>query len=385
MLKPSLAFKLNEKIVYECLIMGAIFIDYPLKREGWLNGIVFNNFYYYLDHKNNLQVDSTKSDYTDERELSKRFWNRKGVAVDNNCVLCDVSPLNTIVRNSDGKLQKLYNDRRGYYVPIELTSLNTINNQIHFIQMLKDFDDFSLKFKKIDHEFTKGKECLLLTKTNFGQLGIVDNFINNKDKGYGEYNEINYTKYYDSNINYDLQSKDWQVDLNELYNGPLVQVKSSNQHQTSLITEHNFAKHILKKSEEYYLSSAEVANELNTSEWCLSLLTSSLYVVNCNTMDDVGDDARLSDLEYWNIGLNLKSKARENILILPGYSRFSYNYDNPEQENGYWEFSTKGVNLLKEYKEKFSFVFESLDKFRNLYNRQNKFFKVKFIINILDF
>jgi hypothetical protein len=70
-------------------------------------------------------------------------------------------------------------------------------------------------------------------------------------------------------------------------------------------------------------------------------------------------------------------------LILPGYTRYSYNYNNPEQENGFWEFSTKAVNLLKEYKAIFPFVFECLEKFRNLYNRQNKFFKVKSIYDKL--
>jgi hypothetical protein len=121
----------------------------------------------------------------------------------------------------------------------------------------------------------------------------------------------------------------------------------------------------------------ELAEHLGTSVWAVGLLTSSLFIVNCTTDDDIDDDAKITELEHWNIGLNMKLKVKNERLILPGYTR--YNDTVGEDLNALaWEFSSKAIEVIKDYKKNFPFVFECLDKFKNLYNRHNKFFKVSF-------
>ena len=100
-----------------------------------------------------------------------------------------------------------------------------------------------MKYSKIDTEFDNSN-CIVLCKMNYGFIGKIENIINNKHPNYGKLNNDNYTKLYDSKINYDLQKKDWEIELNKLYNGSLLQVRLETDMQSSFVTETNFAKNV---------------------------------------------------------------------------------------------------------------------------------------------
>lgn len=378
-IKPKLMNNITEDSIYSLVGLGAVFINFPFKSEGWLNGIVFKNQYYYLDSYGKVQIDARNGNYPSERELLRKEWYKKGVSLDGASILCHVSPLKTIARSCEGKIIKIYNDKKGFYVPFELTSLNSQTSQSDFIQILKDFENFSARFNKVATEFEYSKPCIILSKINFGNIAYVNGTTDKNAASYAKFNAENYDKHYDSNSNYDLQGKDWNVDINILYHGPLVNVSVRTSSQTSQVNDANFAKNIIRKTTETYSSIEDISKETGISIWALHLITSSLFVVNCTTTDDIDDDSRISDLEHWNIGLSMRSKMKHQRLVLPGYTRFCNIYGGNEeyQTNGYYEFSSRAVQLIKEYKEKFPFIFDSLDKFRDLYNRQNKFFKVR--------
>jgi hypothetical protein len=122
----------------------------------------------------------------------------------------------------------------------------------------------------------------------------------------------------------------------------------------------------------------ELAQKLNTSTWALGLLTSSLFIVNCTADHEIDDNAKVTELEHWNIGLNMKMRVRNEKMVLPGYTRYNETVGYEDLNSLAWEFSPKAVDAIKEYKQAFPFVFECLDKFKNLYNRHNRFFKVNF-------
>ncbi len=123
---------------------------------------------------------------------------------------------------------------------------------------------------------------------------------------------------------------------------------------------------------------------MGTSTWALGLITSSLFVVNVTPYTHIDDDAKIHEYSHWNIGLNMKLKAKNQKLILPGYTRVNESTENDYQNFGGWEFSTKAVLTIKEYHSQFPFVFDALNKFKVLYNRMNKFFKIYELFSTLD-
>jgi hypothetical protein len=121
----------------------------------------------------------------------------------------------------------------------------------------------------------------------------------------------------------------------------------------------------------------ELAKQLGTTTWSLGLITSALFVVNCSADHEIDENVKITELEHWNIGLNMKTRSRNDKLILPGYTRYNESTGYEDLNSLNWEFSVKAIEVIKDYMQTFTFVFECLDKFKNLYNRQNKFFKVK--------
>ena len=121
---------------------------------------------------------------------------------------------------------------------------------------------------------------------------------------------------------------------------------------------------------------SELAQILGTTNWTLGLITSSLFVVNCTLEENIDDDAKIVDLSHWNIGLNMKLTMKNQKYILPGYTKIDETCNNEYDSHVSWEFSDKAIETIREYKNNFNFVFEALDKFKVLYNRTGKFFKI---------
>jgi 5'-3' exonuclease len=390
-LKPllkSLDLNFIEEIIKHHILNKICYVTYPFKIEAVIRGVSFNNQYYYLNtYSNKLSVDPKGKIPNEIKDTIRRDWFKKGVSIDERSnIFVDVSLLRKLVRNSDGTLEKVYDSGR-FYVPFEVTSLNFVNDD--YMKLKKEFEVFSKRFTKIETEFIIDKEgdlksgndgnCILFTKPHFGMMGKITNIIFNNHPNYKKFNTENYSKYYDKNFNFDLEGKDWEITLDKLYNGPLLEVviNSANNIENLAI------KKLLKKTSQEYITLVELSKQINVSTWSLGLITSSLFVVNCAIDEEISEDAKLSELEHWNIGFNLKSKNKFSRLILPGYTRYIEDSDSYSESHN-WEFSESAVNLIKEYKDKYPFVFDCLEKYKNLYNRSNKFFRNYELFSTVD-
>jgi 5'-3' exonuclease len=236
-----LQINLTEDMVKQFIRNAIVFINYPFKYEAIIRGIFYNNQYYYLDNRGTVSIDYKFKPSNEIKELIRRDWQKKGIPIESR-VLVHVSTFKRIARNCDGTLVRIYDDQKQFYVPFETTSLNT--HTTDFVNILKDYDVLRMKYSNINSEFENGN-CILLCKMNYGFVGIVEDIVTNIHSNYGRLNNENYTKLYDSKANYDLQKKDWDIELHKLYNGPLVQIKLETEYQTSFVTEPNFAKNVI--------------------------------------------------------------------------------------------------------------------------------------------
>jgi 5'-3' exoribonuclease 1 len=360
-----------EKVVY---------VDYPFKQEAIIRGIIFNNKYYYLN-KGRLEIDQNGKLFTETIDIINREWYKKGVSLDYGSIYVDVSLFRRLIRNSDGTITKLYQEN-SFYVPFELTSLNSHLKDFEFLN--KDYEIFKNKFTNIHTEFNSNEPVLILSKVFFGQLGYQNKILLKETPNYEKYNDVNYSKYYDTYSNYDLENKDWEVSIDNLYNGPLVEITSKNSHQSSIVTDPLIGRKLIDQTSSYLTMDA-LAKSLGVSTWTLGLITSSLFVVNCTDEDVISEDAKISDLEHWNLGLSLKFRFKNEKLILPGFTRYIEDTNKPA-ESFSWEFSDTAVELVRIYKEKYPFVFDCLEKYKTLYHRSDKFFRIyELFSNIEDF
>ena len=418
-----------KEILTEALKSNQIFINWPFKKLAKLVGIVYYNEYMYLDSSGKLKTEQYKFP-NDMRSECLSFLNSKGIYLEpiNTNIFLEIVPFDRYVRSQNGKVRKLFFENDRYFTPIEISSINSDNSYAmykNFLQSKVDFYDDPCK------EFTKGDLGIILTNSGFGSLIKVDKIINNSNKDYNKLNEMNYkVKYYDMKVNYDLTENDWNMDLIDLYKSELIQVTQTEFYGSKTINEENgddffdsnnissqktkqiilqdnsqkklvenignlsinqlfntsgqkvysptfnyecaptkSIKNILKKTEEFFISLDDLAKEMGISNWTLSIISSCVYIVN-DLNEEVDENAQLSDIPHWNIGLNIKSN-KGSKLILPGYTRFVYG-----EKNCYsWEFSTLACNLLKEYQKRFAPIFNALEK-KNDQVSMSKFFTI---------
>jgi hypothetical protein len=121
----------------------------------------------------------------------------------------------------------------------------------------------------------------------------------------------------------------------------------------------------------------DLAKQLNLSVWTLGLITSNLFVVDCTVNMKFDENTKMDKLQHWNIGLCMKSKNGFEKIILPGYTRYVGYPNNEDSSAKFWEFSSAAVDIIKEYLTNYKFVFDSLERYREMYATSNKFFKVK--------
>jgi 5'-3' exoribonuclease 1 len=100
-----------------------------------------------------------------------------------------------------------------------------------------------------------------------------------------------------------------------------------------------FKQRLAQQKDGNYLPSHAVSRQVYVSGLALSKLTASVFLMH--------NDQRV------NVGLNLKFEAKQQKVL--GYSR--------KTENG-WEFSAKAVELIKEYKQLFPEIVETLNNNR---------------------
>ncbi len=117
---------------------------------------------------------------------------------------------------------------------------------------------------------------------------------------------------------------------------------------------------------------------MKISVWSLGLITGNFFVIDCTVDTKINEYTKLDNLQHWNIGLLLKSKVGSEKMVIPGYSRYVGNPHCEDSPSQFWEFSTAAVELINEYADKFKFVIDSLERYREMYVCTTKFFKVKY-------
>ncbi|KAI8576633.1 hypothetical protein K450DRAFT_255976 [Umbelopsis ramanniana AG] len=103
------------------------------------------------------------------------------------------------------------------------------------------------------------------------------------------------------------------------------------------LTEPTFGRDIISEHKTRWIPAYVVAKKIGISSLALSKITSSLSV-------------QLSP-DKANLGLNLKFEAKQQKVV--GYTR---------KTNNVWEYSSKAIDLLTEYKKQFPDFFRQLDK-----------------------
>lgn len=234
--------EITEKDIETFIKNGIVFADYPMKKEGWLRGIYFNNQYYYLDRKGKVCVDNAYKLPTTVRDAITRICNKKSIIIKSG-IFCDIVFVKKIARNCDGNIFKIYKENNSLFVPFELTSLNS--NSEDFYKIIENFEELKKKFSNIKTEFEIDKPVITLCKNAWGRIGKLNGIIDSSNKEYKKFLELNYHDYYDEKYNVDLKGNDWHVELEKLYNGPLLEVALESA-KTITGQEVNFAKKVIK-------------------------------------------------------------------------------------------------------------------------------------------
>ena len=351
---------------------STVYFNYPYKQEGWLSGIFYNGNYYYLDNKTkDVRKNGRKMNEDILSTLRFLFSKKKGIALDNFSILCEIYPLKCYAKNLDGTLGKIY-DERSKFFPFEVTSLNSIV-QRDFLEMRRKNENLKSNYENPMKEFPIKSTVILLTKKNFGMLGKVEKYIPNSDLDFDSLSNKNFTEYYDLDTNYDITQQDYLISFKQFYKGLLLEVSVNENYQISPITDSKFTKNLIQNTKEEYITLEKLAKNLNINQITLGIITSNFFVVNSLEKEEF---VKLSEMQNWNIGLNMKCKIKNQLMIVPGYTRstFEEKFDY-EQSIIAWEFSDKAVQLIKEYIERFSFIIESIEKYIGL-TKSIRFFKI---------
>ena len=135
---PKLVINLDEKEINNLLAQRNLFIGYPYKAYGRIEGIIYNKQYYYL-FKGTMFIDN-KFRYNNEIvEIINNSYSKQGIFLSHPDLLCNVAKF-TGYGNINGKMKRLFNDKaykEPYYVPLEITSLNSKS---------QDFEEFKYHF-----------------------------------------------------------------------------------------------------------------------------------------------------------------------------------------------------------------------------------------------
>ena len=174
---PKLIAKIDEKEINNYLVQKTIFIGYPYKAFGRLEGIIYDRKYYYL-YKGTMYIDKNFRFSNELVEIVNNSYNKQGILLSHPDLLCNVAKF-IGYGNVNGKMKRLFFDKAAkdpYYIPFEVTSLNSLS---------KDFDDFKFHFS---YEYSIG---LKIHKKDYQYEKKDNNEIKNnyKDKNNNENND----------------------------------------------------------------------------------------------------------------------------------------------------------------------------------------------------
>ena len=135
---PKLIATIDENQLFNFLSEKSIFIGYPYKAFGRLEGIIYDRKYYYL-YKGTMYTDKDFRFNNELVEVVNNSYDKQGISLNHPDLLCNVAKF-TGFENKKGKMKRTYNEKAAknpFYVPFEVTSLNSKS---------KDFDKFKFHF-----------------------------------------------------------------------------------------------------------------------------------------------------------------------------------------------------------------------------------------------
>ena len=147
---PIINIELNDDIIRDFLIKKNIFFGYPYKAFGRLEGIIFDRKYYFV-YKDKLTIDYKFRYSTELENIINNNYSKQGIYLSHPEILCNIAKFYGL-KKIKGKIQSIFDekarDENPYYVPLEVTSLNCIN---------EDFDKFLPHFN-FEYKYEERKQ-----------------------------------------------------------------------------------------------------------------------------------------------------------------------------------------------------------------------------------
>ena len=173
---PKLIATIDENQLFNFLTEKSIFIGYPYKAFGRLEGIIYDRKYYYL-YKGTMFTDKDFRFNNELIEVINNSYDKQGISLNHPDLLCNVAKF-TGFENKKGKMRRTYNEKAAknpFYVPFEVTSLNSKS---------KDFDKFKFHFNFEYSNDVKDNKSHKIIKKN-----VIQN--NNEEDKEEEINKLN--------------------------------------------------------------------------------------------------------------------------------------------------------------------------------------------------
>ena len=148
---PKLTVKIDQEQLQNFLSQKYIFFGYPYKAFGRLVGVIYDKNYYYM-YKGKFFHD-TDFKYSNEIENSiYNTYSKQGIYLSYPGLLCNIAKFMGFKKSND-KIYRNFDesakDDNPFYVPLEVTSLNSINN---------DFERYKIHFNyENEHEENKNQ------------------------------------------------------------------------------------------------------------------------------------------------------------------------------------------------------------------------------------
>jgi len=157
---PKLNIKIeNDEQIHEILSKKNIFFGYPYKAFGRLEGIIIDKQYYYI-YKDKLFPDKYFKYSTELENIINNNYSKQGIYLSHPDLLCNIAKFIGF-KKIKGKMQSIFNekarDEEPFYVPLEVTSLNAINEDFeeflpHFMLEYKHEDKKPIIIKKQENK-----------------------------------------------------------------------------------------------------------------------------------------------------------------------------------------------------------------------------------------
>ena len=123
---PKVKERIYDNKIEKYLHKKEIFIDYPFKALAKIKGFTYAKYYYYL-YKDKLYYDPRFKLSNEVIESIRYFYQKRGIELEHPEILCDVIKF-IGYEEVKGKKRKKYDDFNPFYVPFEITSLNSTCN-----------------------------------------------------------------------------------------------------------------------------------------------------------------------------------------------------------------------------------------------------------------